>query len=999
MKKNDVYKGFKVISVCNIKDYDSTAIYLRHEESGLEVFKMLNDDRENLFSFAFRTPCENSTGVAHALEHTVLCGSKKYPSRDPFMTLANQSVNTYLNAYTCPEHTVFPSSSPVKADFYNIFSVYADAVFFPRLQKGAFLQECHRIEKNEDGKLSIQGVVYNEMKGNYSSFENVAADTMNQVLMQGTEYVYDSGGDPAAIPSLTYEAFKDYHKRYYCTANCLVFLYGDIPLEEELDFLISNVTSRVSSFGTKTVYPAPDFSKEVEHRVTAYGPSGESSDESRRAVSMEWRISNDIQKEDIASFSMFFFFLDELLWGDDSAPVAKKMLDSQIGSDIAPYTGADLNGRYPTLCFSMNGVKKGDEEKFKETFLSVLRKLVKNGISKEDLERTSMTFDFNNREIKRPDSSPYSIVLMRRAIKSWIFGFAPDTCISYRNQFEKLKEQIKSNPNLIQERIQHYLLDNENWSLVSVEPSAEWTKQRSIQEQQILDKQYSEMGEAQVLDELKEMHDFQSTKEDDNSVPHLHKSDLPSDIVVINCEKEQLGDIPLFVSKEPTNGISYCDVAFPFDTLDAEEYLYISFLARLVSQLGADGMPWHEMMSRLGSVSGGFGVMPRSFDVTQEDMKKLGENPFLGRDIFIFRFKCLDEKLHDNFELLASYLRAMDFSDTKRISDLLASHVNDAKSSVVPEAHIYAMSRSIRNASHNRAVQEILSGLTAVVFAEKMAKMNIDELAKKLECIYKKIIANGAVIHITAEEASIAQFKNETKIFIQNAKLKPPVARPEFTKERNDALLQVTELNGESNAKTPDIDEIFVIPGTVGFDSKVFASSPYGTKESIADTVFARCLSTTDLWDKVRTVGGAYGVYFVPNGIVNSTYFVTYRDPKPVASLKALADSLNEDGAELFDTEEVEKAITGCYSSVITPRTPAAKGLTGFLWFFNGGSNDEEKKRVLQLLSIDGDDLKDSCLRYRKSLAEKTYTVILCPASMIDDKIRKSTGKIINLPL
>lgn len=1002
MKVNDVYKGFRVLSVSDVRDFASTATYLRHEESGLEVFKLLNDDSENSFAFAFRTPCENSTGVAHAIEHSVLCGSKSYPLKDPFISLENQSVNTYLNAYTCPEHTVYPSCSPVKADFYNIFSVYADAVFFPLLTEGAFLQECHRMELDKDGNPCIQGVVYNEMKGNYASFDDVAYDAIIRPVMEGSEYVYDSGGDPLVIPSLTYEAFRDYHRRYYCTANCLCYLYGNIPLEEELDFLVEHVTGRVSSYGKKAEYPSPDFSKPVAGRVKAFAPAGEGGEDSRRVVAMNWRLSDGLEKEDLLPFNMQLSFLTELLWGDDSAPISKKMLDSKIGDTIAPYTGFSAAGRFPTVCFSMSGVKDGDEEKFRSLLLDALRELADKGICDEDFDRTAMTFDFSNREIRRPGGSPFSLVLMRRAVKSWLFGFPPDGALSYREASESLKKRIKENPAILPELIQKYLLGNARCSLVSVDPSTEWEKERAAKELELTKQEFAALGKDRLLAGLETMRAFQNSDDDDSCLPHLSLADLPRKLDKILMEEESAGGVPFFVSREPTNGITYFDIGFPFDTLDPEDYLYVSTLASLVSQVGFKGRAWNEVMSRIGAVSGGFGADVRSFSTDAVTRKKLSGSPYLERDMFFIRFKCLDEKLGDNLDLLSSYLGGMDFSDEKRLADLLAANANDAKSSVLPDAHHYAMYRSARRRSPKLAVKEVLVGLTAVVFASKAKDMDIKILSARLEAIYRKILSGGAVIHVTAEESQIARIRPAVEAFVARNTLKPLGPRPAMTAERAASLLKLTEFEsgqpaGAGTGKT--IDEIFIIPGSVAFDSKCCASSPIDTKEAMADLVFAHCLSMTDLWDKVRTKGGAYGVFFIPQALTESSYFVTYRDPKPFLSLSALADSMNAEETALFTDEEVEKAITGCYSSEITPETPSGRGFTGFRWLFTGGSNEKRERRVGFLLGVSTEDLKASCLRYREHLEKGSSVVILCPKAIIDDKVSESTGKIIALPL
>ncbi|MBQ9537718.1 MAG: insulinase family protein [Treponema sp.] len=1000
MKVDDVYKGFRVLSVSYLKDYASKTIYLRHEESGLEVFKLLNDDSENAFAFAFRTPTENSTGVAHAIEHSVLCGSSSYPLKDPFIRLENQSLSTYLNAYTCPDHTVYPSSSPVKADFYNIFSVYADAVFFPLLKEGAFLQECRHLELGEDGSPVMQGVVFNEMKGNYASFDDVAYDAINLPLLEGSEYAYDSGGDPLAIPGLSYEAFKDYHRRYYCTANCLCFLYGNIPLEEELDFLSGHIIEKIDCPGKRASYPVPDFSKPVRDNVQAFAPAAEGSEGSRRIVAMSWRTTDRIEDEKLNSFKMELSFLSELLWGDDSAPVSKRILASNVGKAIAPYTGFSASTRFPTLCFAMSGVEKGDEDKFRNLLLSALKDVAENGVAKEDFDRAAMSFDFSNREIKRPEGHPYSMVLMRRAVKSWIYGFEPGCALSCREDFEALKAGIAGDSGLISRLIRTYLLDNQRRCLVSVDPSADWEKERACKEKAVIEKEFSLLGKEGLLSKLKLMQDFQESDEDESCIPHLHLSDLPRNLDKIEMDRDEADGFPFFVSREHTNGICYFELAFPFDTLDVEDYPYLTTLASLVSQLGFKGKSWDQVMSMIGAVSGAFWAELKSFSCSSQGRKDMAGSPYLERDMFIFRFKCLDEKFQENLDLLSSYLEGMDFSDSKRIGDLLTANANDAKSSVLPEAHIYAMYRSARKLSPKLAIREILFGLTSVVFVSSLKDRNLAELSARLEAIFKKIVSGTAVIHVISESDRLPKLRESICSFVKRHGLKALAPAPRFGESRFKSLVKMTELDGKiSREEKAAVDELLTIPGTVAFDASCCKSSPYGCKESMADLVFSHCLSMTDLWDKVRTKGGAYGVFFHPNPMNEVSYFLTYRDPRPFLSLSAIVDSLNDDEAGLFTDTELEKSITGCYATEIAPKSPSAKGGTGFFWLFNGGSNEDVERRVSQLLSLSKEDLKASCMRYRESFVRGASVAVLCPRTLLDAQTEESTGKIIDLPL
>ncbi len=990
--RNEVYKGFKCLDVLDLSEYDSVGFYMKHEKTGLEVFKILNKDSENLFSFAFRTPSENSTGAAHVLEHSVLCGSEHYPVKDAFINLSKQSVNTYLNAFTCSDHTVFPASSLVKADFFNMFSVYADAVFFPLLKPEIFMQECHRLEFDENGNPVIQGVVYNEMKGNYSSFEGIAGNVIDNTVFEGTSYAFDSGGDPAVIPELTVEQLRDFHKRHYCAANCLVFLYGDIPLEEELDFLDSHVIQNLKESGSRIKIEASGSSSKIASHVESFGPADDETSEtdSRRVVSMVWKLPAPQNKKDLPDFTMQAMFLDELLWGNDSAPVAKKMLSLGLGDDIAMYTGIDVTSPVPYICFSMYGTPKEKESQFKQELLSELKRIVSDGFEKKDFERSEMGFEFSNREVKRPGGNPFSFVLMRRTLRGWLYSDDPCISLSYRKQFDKIKETLKANPRFMEELIQKFILDNDNFSLISVEPSVNWSKERELMEKNLCARYLEKTGKENALSLLTRMKEFQAKEEDVSVLPRIKVSQLPQNVEMLHIEKEFIGSTPIYISTEPTNGIAYFKLGFPFDTLTSEEYQYVPFLAHCIAQVGLKGESWDSVLSRKSRLTGSFFGSTHAMPSTCE--KKAQEDMCIGRDWFFFSFKALEEKVPDVLKLLESYIDEIDFHDEKRMKDLVANYLNEAVSSVIPSAHSYALSRSISSYSRHRAVREITDGLTSVLFAKKLSQMKISEVCDKLETIYQKILNNGSVIHINNEKQGIEKYKQLVADFVIRRKLTAPVARPA---SNHGELIALIDSVWQKNANDDDY-ELFNIPGTVGFVAKTFKSAGYATKKSVADAVFAHCLDTTDLWQKVRMEGGAYGVYVVTTAKAEASTFVTYRDPKPFLALKAFEDSLNNNNKLTFSDEEVEKAIIGCYSDIIEPYSPATRGSSAFSRALSGEDNEELERIARYLLEVKPQDLADSCTRFRESLSGRTKTVILCPKSLMEKKI---SSKIMILPL
>ena len=473
LRAGDRYKQFTVLASFAVSDYHSQAIHLRHEKTGLEVLHLLNDDSENLFAFAFRTVNQKANGAAHILEHSVLCGSEKYPLKDPFIRLSNQSVKTYLNAMTYPDRTVFPSSSIVKADYFNLMSVYGDAVFFPQLAPEIFMQEAHRLELDEHGTPSLQGVVYNEMKGAYSSFESVAADYTVRTLTRGSVYEKDSGGDPLEIPSITHEDLIHFHERWYRPDNCLVFLYGDIPTTEQLDFLQTAFLDRLEK-----KYPTCDTTAAArEQRLASYlaavtptvqtepltcyeqGPAGEEQ-EGRNTVLVNWLFDAPTNSEQ----QLAYMVLNGVLLNHDGSPLQKALLESSLGEDVSPQTGLECGLYNSFFTVGLRGVKKGDEECVKDVIFHTLEDLAANGIPHSELEATMMALEYSHREIKRAHG-PYALRLMGNAVRSWSYGFDMQKGFRLRADLERVRKRIESEPRVLERMIETLLLQNQRQSL------------------------------------------------------------------------------------------------------------------------------------------------------------------------------------------------------------------------------------------------------------------------------------------------------------------------------------------------------------------------------------------------------------------------------------------------------------------------------------------------------------------------------------------------------
>ena len=1003
MRVGAVYKDFVVQDVFDVSYRSSQAVYLRHKRCGLEVFHLLNTDEENLFAFAFRTPPENSTGVAHIMEHSVFCGSKRFPQKDPFLQLKKQSVSTYLNAYTAKDRTVFPASSPVKADYFALMAVYADAVFFPLLRRETFLQEGWRLEQNEDGSPCIQGVVFNEMKGNYSSFNSSVTDAVANAGFPTEEYKNDSGGDPLEIPRLSFEEFRRFHKRYYCAANCLVFLYGDIPTERQLDFLDENVVRRLKTRGRKYVFHPPAEAQVAQSAHQSATEVQGAAEASPPVSAVVWQIGGSAEKEDLFVLPMEINFLSELLFGNDSSPVLKALLKKFPGCDAAPQTGCTIHSRFFSAAVALAGIGKEGAQDFEQTVDEALAGVLENGILQEDIERSLMSFEFSIREVKRsPTRGPYSLVLMKWALRAWTYGKSPRNTVLYAESFDDIKRKIETDPGYLMRCIRAFFVDNRRKSLVTVTPSREWSEKRQEAERLLALRLFDEAGEQKTQDALKRMHRFQAHKEDarlffapDEHQPEalMGKMRLVNPAEKITTKRTLVEGIPFFSNEESTNGIVYASLSFPTDRLKPADYKYLPLLCACIPDLGTRSHSWEETLSLSDRISGNFGSYIRCAKVPENRTRKITKDPLIvGREWLSVHFKFFEHKASEVFAFLGEVIAEVNFADTDRLSTILNGLVSNMNSSIVPNGHFYATLRACRKLNRACAVQEMKDGLSAVYASRQIQKMEIEDVARKLKSIYKKITSSGAIFHVTAKRSGIDCCKRQLPLLVRRLKLVFPKEKGNATDEQ---FIRLTELPGETlhSAQAALADEVILIPGSTAFCAAAVSSSGSDDKKIMADTVFAHLSQTSSLWNKIRTEGGAYGVFLSVKSSSAVTCFCTYRDPKPLESLEFFFEHFLREQSENLGEQEIERAVSGVYSDEIEPYVPSTRGGTGLMRKLYGGSPDSDRKRIDALLALEKADIERAAERYANAdvLGSK---VVICSKESISGN-EKKCGKIV----
>lgn len=989
MTKNQNYKGFTVLDCKELREYDAWGIWLKHTKTGLEVFHMACDDKENLFAFSFATPPTDSTGVAHILEHSVLCGSKKYPLKDPFIQLSNQSVKTFLNAMTFSDKTVYPAASISEKDYFNLMSVYGDAVFFPLLQEWTFNQEGHRLEIDPQGEVSLQGVVYNEMKGNYSSFENVAADYSICGVLPNTIYDLDSGGNPEEIPLLTYEDFVEFHKNHYTPSNCKVFLYGNIPTEKQLDFIQREFLDEFEKnnyvpIDTKEIdrksalskgrIPWDEAPKAFDRPMTLEktGPAGDG-DTRGEVVTLSWFVGDSSDSMAAMEATLLAF----ILMNHDGSPMIRALLESGLGEDMAPNFGVDGEMHWLVFNIGLRGVKAGDAPKVEKVIMKVLEDMCTEGVSREDIESTLLSFDFSQREVKR-SGGPYSLVLMRRALRKWLYGKSPFEGLKFLELYKGLEEKILSNPDYLVSLIKRLLLNNNHRVLVSVRPDTDYGKRAAEKEVLLTNKLLENTSLETVTFRQEELHRIQQQEDDPSVLPHLSLKDLPTDIENIQTEKKYIDSVPIFINEEVTKGIIYGTVAFPVDNLSPEEYKLLPLFSSVVTNVGFGGQNWADTAVRDALCTGSFLAHLVTAPLEMVEGMDLKDST-INRDWLFFSVKMFQKHTKEALSLVKDCLMTTDFSDKKRIQDLAREYRNDFLSSILPMGHNYVVSRTGRFFSRSKTVDELWNGFSQLETALSLAERE-EGLQESFVSLFEKIKASGAIIHVIGDRESLEVVMPHVETFVRECNLQGPELREKTSWE---SLLKATELG---TGKT----EVFCCNAQIGFAATACACDMKDSRNASYGKLLSHWLTNTVLWEQIRTVGGAYGAFCWSDFLDGLFSFATYRDPKPFTSLEIFNHSIEILLKKGLTESELEKLITGVYSKQIEPKSPSGRGQAGLLRSLYGFSYEKLQERLQVLLSAKPKDVLEFAESIREKLNTAEHRAVICNKTAIKQEFNDS---------
>ena len=937
-----MHDAYTFLNQWELPDYDGDGVLFRHNKSGAEVFHVRNDDPENMFAFAFATLPEDSTGVAHILEHTVLSGSREFPVKDPFLQLLKGSVNTFLNAMTYPDKTVYPAASPVARDLFNMMKVYGDAVFFPLLKPELFRQEGHRLQFREDGTLERTGVVYNEMKGNYSSHDSVAGEACLQSLFPDTIYRHDSGGNPAVIPELTYEQFVAFHARYYHPSNARIVVYGDIPTEEYLAFLDEEFLSQFTDHpvpGPIPEQPRWDAPRTVE---TTYPLDGVEDTTRRSSVTVNWLLFPVTETRRLLATSV----MTEILFGHSGSPLTKALIDSGLGQDLSPLLGLETDLHEAVFSAGLRGTDPDSKQAIETVIFDTLRGLVRDGIPADLVEGALRRVEFRNRELK---GGPNGMRVLRRVLRTWMYGAGPNTALNFGNDITDLRERVEATPRFFEGLIEELLLENTHRTTVVVRPDPE----QSTREATVLETELSERSAGMSATEREELAaasaaltELQETPDDPEAlarIPFLQLADIPREVRTIPCEIDRAASgAPVFRHHEFTNGIVYVDLAFDFGELSPRQEALLNLFGAAFTEVGLPGVSFdafnHEINLKTGGLSAFISQQTRYADLSRV------------RRVLIVRMRTLERSAGEALELLGRLLREIDFSDTDRLRQIVDELHEEMLSALIPNGHYFAGLRSGAAAHGLVQLEENMNGVTQVRHLEKFsAELNgdgggPDALATELRDLCTTLCDPGRLsVNVTGDENAIAEVTAWLPT-LYDLLVERRGAAGGAAIGTVDGAAGDSSVAGDSNiaggdgvagitpAAASDRPRMEYLLGssTVSYVAQTFRGVRYGDDLDAAQDLLAHVLRTGLLWEKIRMKGGAYGAFAASRTTEGLFSFGSYRDPHSARTLEAYRDALDELAREPLPESAVELAKVSMLGRELRPLTPRDAGFVDF---------------------------------------------------------------------
>ena len=926
---------YEILDEHRVEDVQSDGFILRHKKSGARIAILSNNDDNKVFYIGFRTPPEDETGVPHIIEHTTLCGSKKFPVKDPFIELAKGSLNTFLNAMTYPDKTVYPVASCNDQDFKNLMDVYLDAVFNPNITKyeEIFKQEGWHYElTGKDDELKINGVVYNEMKGAYSSPDEVLSSQIYRSLFPDNTYSKDSGGNPEYIPKLTYEAYLDFYHKYYHPSNSYIYLYGDMDVVERLEWLDKEYLSlydykKVNSEINKQ--PAFDKIKNVEAQ---YSITMDDSQENKTYLSYNRVVGDTLDEMLYQAFDV----LDYALVSSPGAPVKQALIDAGIGDDV--YGSYDAGILQPVFSFVAKNANASQADEFESIIENTLKEVVKTGINKEALLAGINSSEFKFREADF-GQFPKGLLFGLNCLDSWLFDdMKPFIHLECLGTFAKLRKAVDTD--YFEKLIQEYLLDNTHGSSVTVKPKRGLGNEREEALAKELSDYKASLSDEEIkkliedTEHLKKYQEEPSSDEDLRKLPMLTRADMKKNAMPFSNIEDELLDVKVVRHDIESNGIDYISFLFDAGDFAQSELGYLGFFTNALGLVSTEKYSYTDLANATNIYTGGISTGTAS----HPDIK--------DRNNFVFKFevklKVLEKNLDKALELMEQMLLTADFTDTKRLGELVAQIKARLQANLSSSGHLVAAMRSMSSFSRYALYQDELKGIAfyrSICHIEKELSESPKSVSDKLAAIAKKLFArNRMLISFTGNNEAYGNAKPSLEKVIAG-----------FDK--------MSAIGNQAEVHFNTAKEAFIDASQIQYVAKTGDFICEGYEYTGALRLLRIILSYDYLWINVRVKGGAYGCMntFLRSG---ESYFVSYRDPNLSDTLDVY-DRIPEYIKSFSpDERDMTKYIIGTFSALDTPMNPEAKGSRSLSAYLEGITYEQIQKERNEILNAQPEDIR-----------------------------------------
>lgn len=945
---------YELIEKREIKDLRSMSYLLRHKKSGARVALLSNDDENKVFYIGFRTPPANSTGVAHILEHSVLEGSREFPVKDPFIELVKGSLNTFLNAMTYPDKTLYPVASCNDKDFANLMHVYLDAVFYPAIyqEPRIFYQEGWHYELQDAcDELTINGVVYNEMKGAFSSPDDVLEREISTSLYPDTAYAHESGGDPDVIPQLSYEEFLDFHRKYYHPSNSYLYLYGNMDMAERLVWMDEHYLSHFdkTDVDSEIVLQKP-FEKPAEVRKEYSVTEGEPL-EHNTYLSCNIAAGDVLDREEYIAFDI----LDYALCSAQGAPLKQALLDAGIGEDV--YSDFDNGIRQPYFSIVAKNAEEAQKERFVQIIQETLQKLCREGLDKKTLLAGLNYYEFKYREADF-GSYPAGLMYGLQVMDSWLYDErAPFIHIEAGDTYKKLREKAESG--YFEELIEKKLLHNPHRSVLVLAPARGLTEQK----EEALAKQLAAYKETlteeqieEIVAQTKALEAFQEEPdrpEDLAKIPLLQREDIRRSVEPVILEERDADGTKVLYHAIATNGISYFRLLFDCRQVPAELFAYLGILKAVIGLVDTAHYSYGELFTETDLLTGG--LVPVTNIYT--NAKNLSEQ----RVTFEIKGKAFHDRVEDAIRLTQEMLLTSDFTDTKRLAEVLAELKSRMQSAMISGGHTIASGRALSYVSKTAALQETINGMDFYRLVERLTGNWEEEkktLPGKLAQLSKAIFrAENLIVDFTAQEDEQYQRFIGAVKGLKNNLFTDPVNGNPFTvtlKKKNEGYLSASQVQYVCRAGN-------------------FISDGFSYTGALR--ILKGIMNNEYLWNNVRVRGGAYGC-MCNFGKSGDSFFVSYRDPNLSKTIRVFENA--PDFIEQFagDERAMTQAVIGTISEMDIPMNPAAKALRALSIYLTNQTVEELQEERDQVLDATAEDIRALAGHVRAFLADECLCVV-----------------------